>query len=105
MHGRAASLIQCGHTGTHKGSQLVAWCAEGGAAPVLDQVTDAAALAWEAQDGCWQLLSPVFGVLLLRQAGTAAHAAAALPVTPLLEAAVERQRSGALCCAVLHTCK
>lgn len=74
----------------------MAWRPEAGAAPVLDQVTDAAALAWEPQDGCWQLLSPIFGVLLLRQAGTAAPEAASLPVTPLLEVAVERQRSGAV---------
>lgn len=81
--------------GENRGSQLVAWSAQAGAAPVLDQVTDAAALAWHAEESCWQLLSPIFGVLMIRQAGMAAPEAASLPVTPLLEAAVERQRSGA----------
>eukprot|EP00892_Ulva_mutabilis_P003464 jgi/Ulvmu1/148/UM001_0152.1 len=82
------------NTGAHRGSQLVAWCAQAGATRVLDQVSDAAALAWEAEGGCWQLLSPIFGVLLVRQAGAAADASASVPVMPLLEAAVARQRSG-----------
>ena len=55
-----------GRAGVHRGSQLVAWCAQAGAARVLHQVADAAALAWDPCEGSWQLLSPIFGVLLIR---------------------------------------
>jgi hypothetical protein len=88
------------HAGGKRQVQCVAWQHARGGGAVLLEVSDACAVGWSAAECSWQLVSPVFGALLLRDSsGEDMH----LPVEPLLEAAVARQLTGALpsCAAVL----
>jgi hypothetical protein len=82
-------------------SQLVTWSPAQGAKAALPEITDGCALFWSASDESWQLLSPIFGVLLLQEA--AASERAVLPVAPLLEAAVARQLAGARAARALRS--
>jgi hypothetical protein len=74
-------------------SKCIAWQYESGACHVLPEVSDAAAAMWSSAHRSWQLLSSVFGVLLVQESK---GLDAALPVAPLLESAVSRQLAGAL---------
>ena len=58
----------------------------------LPEIMDACALCWSSKEESWQLLSPIFGVLMLQQVQNGEHAL--MPVAPLLEAAVTRQIAG-----------
>ena len=78
------------------GVQNIVWQHGRAAAAVLPEVRDAAAVLWSGAHGSWQLLSPVFGVLLVRESGGTQQT---LPVAPLLEAAVARQLDGTLLCS------
>ena len=59
----------------------------------LPEIMDACALCWSSKEESWQLLSPIFGVLMLQQVHNGERAV--MPVAPLLEAAVTRQIAGA----------
>jgi hypothetical protein len=72
-------------------SRCIAWQHACGACAVLPEVTDAAAAIWSPVHQSWQLLSPVFGVLLVHESD---GLDATLPVAPLLEAAISRQLAG-----------
>ena len=80
--------------GPTDGVRCMAWQHERGGTAVLPEVSDAAAVQWHAGSASWQLLSPVFGVLLLQDSS---GGQGQLPVEPLLAAAVARQLAGALC--------
>ena len=74
-------------------ARCYAWRHDRGAAEVLPEVSDAATVAWGGAAEGWQLLSPVFGVLALRDS---AGGGARLPVAPLLDAAIARRLAGVL---------
>lgn len=73
-------------------SQLVTWSPGQGPAVALPEIMDARALCWSSEEESWQLLSPIFGVLILQQVHEGQRAL--MPVAPLLEAAVTRQIVG-----------
>jgi hypothetical protein len=74
-------------------SKCIAWHYECGGIHVLPEVSDAAAAKWSSAHQRWQLLSSVFGVLLVQESK---GLDAALPVAPLLESAISRQVAGVL---------
>lgn len=75
-------------------SQVVTWSPGEGPAVALPEITDASALCWSSDEQNWQLLSPIFGVLMLQQVHQGERAV--MPVAPLLEAAITRQIAGML---------
>jgi hypothetical protein len=72
--------------------QLVTWSPRQGPAVALPEIMDASALCWSPEEQSWQLLSPIFGVLMLQQVDEGLRAF--MPVAPLLEAAINRQIAG-----------
>lgn len=88
-------------------SQLVTWSPRDGPAVALPEIMDACSLSWSAGEDSWQLLSPIFGVLMLQQVDNTQRAV--MPVAPLLEAAVTRQIAGVprfwQTKHVLHSCE
>ena len=73
---------------------LVAWSPQA-CTYVLPEVSDALDICWNIEQTCWQVLSPIYGVLSLQRsvASDTHHMSAA----PLLEAAVSRFLAGVTC--------